>query len=195
MIKTVRVFIAVELPEDVKAGLAAIQLSVSRAGRDVVRWAAPEGMHVTLKFLGEIPESMVKQVADVMETAVVGFPKFGLATGELGFFPSPNRPRVFWIGLKGDLPALLHLQESVETATESLGFTREARGFSPHLTLARFRDDALPVPSREFVHRVGLLGAPESRLFTVDGISLMKSTLTPKGAIYSQLFRVELARS
>lgn len=188
----VRTFVAVELPQQVKDGLTGIQQDLKRAGNDVVRWVTAEGMHLTLKFLGEIPVDMVSQVDAALEEAAAGIPPFGLATAELGFFPNATSPRVFWIDLKGDVPALLRLQENVELALNALGFRREARGFSPHLTLARFRDTAQPEKRKAFGEEVVHRKASASLAFTVDGINLVKSILTPGGAIYARLTRVPL---
>ena len=187
-----RTFVAVELPQQVKDGLTGIQQDLKRAGNDVVRWVMAEGMHLTIKFLGEIPVDMVSQVDAALKEAAAGIPPFGLETAELGFFPNATSPRVFWIDLKGNVPALLRLQENVELALDALGFRREARGFSPHLTLARFRDTALPERRKAFGEEVVHRKVPASWAFTVDGINLVKSTPTSGGVIYARLTRVPL---
>ncbi|MBI2957306.1 MAG: RNA 2',3'-cyclic phosphodiesterase [Chloroflexi bacterium] len=191
----VRAFVAIELPQAAKEGLAAIQEGLKKAGRDVVRWVSPEAIHLTLKFLGEIPEDMAPQVKTALEVAAAGMPGFRVETGELGFFPNASRPRVFWVGLVGDIPELLRLQENVEVALEVLGFQREARAFSPHLTLARFKDEAGPVERRSFAEKALAVKLPQPLEIPAAGLSLMRSVLKPTGAVYTRLEFVPLAKS
>lgn len=187
-----RVFVAVGLPQEVKAGLSVMRRDLNTAGGEAVRWVSEDGIHLTLKFLGEIPEGMVVSVSGALEHAVEGVKPFGLEISESGFFPSAKRPKVFWVGLKGDLDSLLVLHNKVDKAMGSLGFQCEEREFSPHLTLARFREKATDEQKRAFVEHVTRSKLMRFAPIRVDGISLMKSVLNPAGSIYSELARFRL---
>ncbi|MEW6034102.1 MAG: RNA 2',3'-cyclic phosphodiesterase [Chloroflexota bacterium] len=188
----VRAFVAIELPQEVKTLLTEIQSGLRRAGKTFVRWVSPEGVHLTLKFLGDTPADMIPKATGALEEAASGLAPFRLETAGLGVFPNPRQTRVLWIGLKGETQPLLHLQEQIETAFAPLGFLREARAFTPHLTLARLRDNATPPERQEFGEAAMCYNAAPPRAFLVDGVSLMRSTLTPSGAIYTRLALVPL---
>ncbi|MCD6358584.1 MAG: RNA 2',3'-cyclic phosphodiesterase [Dehalococcoidia bacterium] len=180
----IRSFIAVELPVDVRNELGVIEEKL-RHGMDLsVKWVNPKSIHLTLKFLGNIPQAKVPQIADALATVTKDNSPFSLELGELGVFPNLRRPRVIWLGLDGDVDKLISLQKKVDAALEALGFAREARPFKAHLTLGRVR-------GRGGQHDLGELLAdanPENGCcFEVNGVSLMKSRLTPQGAIYMQL--------
>ena len=131
-----RAFIAIDLPEPLHAALAEAQQSFRSACRDA-RWTRPEGIHLTLKFLGEISDAQTKQVVEAL--AQMGpFEPFPVEVKGFGFFPQAHRPRVFWAGVAAP-PALAELAARVESRMEKIGFAREDRAFSPHLTLARFQ--------------------------------------------------------
>lgn len=188
MADTLRLFIALELPADVLDALAAVQ---DRLGADsperAVRWTRPEGIHLTLRFLGDTPADRQDAISRAMREAVKGHGPLALRAEGLGCFPNPAKPRVVWVGLKGDLPALEVLQKAVERALKPLGFTPEKRGFSPHLTLGRLHREA----SRADVQAVGRLvtstGVGQVAAWTADAVSLMRSELRPDGARYTCL--------
>lgn len=178
-----RAFIAIELPEELRAELARQQVALRAASSDA-RWTRPEGIHLTLKFLGEISEAQVGQVAQALE-ALGEFPPFPVEVAGFGFFPEARRPRVFWVGVKAGA-ALGELAQRFEAALEKLGFARERRVFSPHLTLARFQA-ARPQPA--------LADWLESRQgfsfgrFQVSEFFLYESKLSPQGAQYRKVAR------
>jgi 2'-5' RNA ligase len=130
-----RLFVATDIPEDVRAALAALVASLRSTCRDA-RWARIEGLHVTLKFIGEIPEGKVGAIVSALRGVPVAKP-IALNFRGLGFFPNERRPRVLWAGVEAgsELPTLA---AAVETALIPVGISREDRAFSPHLTLARF---------------------------------------------------------
>ena len=146
----------------------------------------PRGVHLTLKFLGYVDEAKVPALVQALTRACEGSGPFELALSGLGVFPSPSRPRVAWVGLSGGVETLLRLQEGVENVLSPLGFPREERSFTPHLTIARLREGVAPQEARAFGEAF-LRASPESVSFKVEGISLMKSQLTPSGAIYTRL--------
>lgn len=183
-----RAFIAIDLPEAIHAALREKQATF-RAVCPQANWARPEGIHLTLKFLGEISEVQVKQVSDAL-SALGQFEAFEIEVKGFGFFPDARRPRVFWAGLEAP-PALAELAARVETALGALGFPREPRPFTPHLTLARFK---IPRPQtalqKLLEQEVGTVGEPPLLgRFGVSEFFLFESKLSPRGAEYSKRAR------
>jgi 2'-5' RNA ligase len=178
-----RAFIAIDLPEPLRAALAQAQQSFRTASPDA-RWTRPEGIHLTLKFLGEISDAQLKQVVEAL-AAVGSFEPFSVVVSGFGFFPQARRPRVFWAGVAAP-PEITALAERVETKMEKIGFAREDRAFSPHLTLARFQVPR-PQPALEeaiFRRAPGSLGE-----FQASEFFLFESKLSPQGAQYRKLMR------
>ncbi|MBI2866108.1 MAG: RNA 2',3'-cyclic phosphodiesterase [Chloroflexi bacterium] len=190
--QTVRAFVAIELPPPMLSALAQLQQELRARGGNYVRWTNPEGIHLTLAFLGEVRASLVDTLVPALEQACAPVPPFSLGLGTAGAFPSVRSPRVLWVGLAGHLDSLALLQRRVAEALRPLGFPPEARGFSPHLTLGRVREGTPPVQRQRLGEALAFCTIPQPPLFTVDGVSLMRSQLTPQGAIYSRLHRVEL---
>ena len=188
----IRAFIAVELPSGLKNELAELETQLKKASPPVVKWVEPNSIHVTLKFLGEISEDSIEELMLAIEETAQGILPFQLEVRGVGAFPNLERPQVLWTGVKGELEKIAQLQKRIESNTEQLGSPRESRAFSPHLTLGRVRDEAGPNERR----RLGKLLADTT--FTalhnvdVDAVNLMKSQLTPGGAIYSCIGSVKL---
>jgi 2'-5' RNA ligase len=188
----IRAFIAVELPSGLKNELAELETQLKKASPPVVKWVDPNSIHVTLKFLGEISEDSIEELMLAIEETAQGILPFQLEVRGVGAFPNLERPQVLWTGVKGELEKIAQLQKRIESNTEQLGSPRESRAFSPHLTLGRVRDEAGPNERR----RLGKLLADTT--FTalhnidVDAVNLMKSQLTPGGAIYSCIGSVKL---
>jgi RNA 2',3'-cyclic 3'-phosphodiesterase len=151
----------------------------------VVRWVDPNSIHITLKFLGEISEDSIDELMMAIEEAVQGTAPFKLEVCEVGTFPDMNRPQVIWVGVKGETDKIAQIQKRIEAITEQLGFPREKRAFSPHLTLGRVRNEATP-NERQRLGKL-LTGTTFTALHNVDvkSVNLMKSQLTPMGAIYT----------
>ena len=153
----------------------------------------PEGVHLTLKFLGDVPADRIGAIADVAGRAAARHAPFALSLSGVGAFPSGRAPRVLWAGIAGDLDRLVALQASVDGCLAELGFARERRAFNPHLTLARLRD---PASREERARALGVLKAAQPRgeaRFDVDGVALFQSTLGPGGAVYRRLSRASLS--
>ncbi len=181
-----RTFVAIELPGRVREALERHIRRLRQQLPGSFRWVKPESVHLTLKFLGDIEEAQASAIAEALRRSLAGHPQFDLRTGRLGCFPNAKRPRVVWMGVEGDLDALAGLQLKVEEACTDLGFEREKRRFVPHLTLGRASRSA----------PVSLDKAPgESEPFTVTRISLMKSELTPGGAVHTRLDSFELVQN
>ena len=193
MRKPVRAFLAIELPGSVKAALARVVAELRAARLGGLRLVRPEGIHLTLKFLGDVPVNRIDAIGAAAERAAGRHAPFTLSLSGVGAFPGGRAPRVLWAGIAGDLDSLRTLQSSVDGSLAQLGFARERRAFNPHLTLARMRDSA----SREDRSRalcVLRAAQPEEALaFDVDATALFQSTLGPGGAVYRRLLRAPLA--
>lgn len=187
---TLRCFVAVDLPSDLKQQLTDLISSLkSAATSNSIRWVRPDGIHLTLKFLGEVPAERQGEI-EAATTAALANPQtkpFELTAGGLGVFPKPSQPRVIWVGLSGNLQALAHLQKQVETALAHIGFPPESRAFSPHLTLGRVPDLSLEEKQRigQFIQNYPVKS--ELARFEVNEAVLMESILRPEGAIYRPL--------
>ena len=190
----IRSFIAIELPEEVKEGLARLRNELERDEHRFVKWVDTGGIHLTLKFLGNIPFKQVTEITEAMEEAAQGIPPFHLEISGLGVFPGLKQARVFWVGIGGEIDKLSRLQRNIDSALAALGFAREERPFVPHLTLARIRQGASPSERRSFGELVSSTFFGDKYQVAVGTISLMKSQLTPAGAIYTCLSLVELRR-
>ncbi|MEI7768377.1 MAG: RNA 2',3'-cyclic phosphodiesterase [Chloroflexales bacterium] len=176
-----RLFIAIDLPDPVRAALAEAQSRLRRSAPPA-RWAAVEGMHLTLQFLGEADAGRVPDLLAAI--SAIPTPPFALRLGGLGAFPSAERPRVLWVGIEGDLAALDRLQRAVTAATRPLGFAPEERSFAPHLTLGRARQD---VGSQQIQALAAALRrtAPPVPVDWVTGCPyLFESVSTPSGVVY-----------
>lgn len=188
----IRSFIAIELPDEVRQGLAKLRNELERDEHRFVKWVNPEGIHLTLKFLGSIPAGRVTEVTRAMEGATRGISPFHLQISGLGVFPSLTQVRVFWVGIDGEMDKLSRLHQNIDSALGALGFAREERPFVPHLTLARIRQGASPSDKRSFGALVDSAVFEHEYDVEVKAVSLMKSQLTPAGAVYSRLAIVGL---
>jgi 2'-5' RNA ligase len=188
----IRSFIAIELPDELKLELTRLETRLKSAKQPWVKWVNPAGIHLTLKFLGNIAADMTGEITRVMEEAVQGIPPFHLEVRELGVFPNLKRVQVAWVGISGEVDKLSQLQKQIETSLTPLGFAPESRPFTPHLTLARLRDQALPDERQRFGQLIASTKFEVSYTIEVDAISLMRSQLTREGAIYSQISSVKL---
>lgn len=188
---TLRLFVGIGLPPEVKDALAQTQAQLRQDGR-AVSWAAPETLHLTLHFLGSTDPALVEPIGAALRAALQGHNRFELRLGPAGVFPNPRRPNVFWQGVEGAVPALKQLQEQVVAALEPLGFKREQRPYSPHLTLGRARRDADPAALERLGARTAGLPAPATLAWTVERVSLFQSELLPGGPRYTPLDTVDL---
>jgi len=192
---TWRTFIALELSQELKAELGRLQerLREQMPPRSV-RWVQLDGIHLTLKFLGDTPLARVEEVKSALARVAAGSEPFSFSVGGLGCFPNTRQPRVVWVGVQEPTGALTHLQRTVEAHIAPLGFPTEQRPFSPHLTLGRVRKEA----SRSEVQQIGqvVTASPVGPLgqMAATGISYIKSDLQPSGAVYTTLFEARLGQ-
>ena len=177
----IRAFIALTLPREYQDALARIRDFQGRTLRSKTSWTRPGNWHLTLKFLGEVEEKQVSAIKRVLSG--VQFKAFMFQAGGAGFFPPGRSPRVLWVGVDRGGDACAGLAGSVEKALLPLGFAREKRKFSPHLTLARVRR-AAPDPWDEIMNNLSQLSWPA---FKVDSFVLQQSVLGPQGPTYTPL--------
>lgn len=182
-----RLFVAVNLPPELRAAIHAAAAPL-RADPFPVRWVDPDGIHVTLKFLGEVERERLDDVVATLERACVGAKAFPLEVGGFGAFPSADRARVVWVGC-APAPPLELMQHGIERAFAELGFPVEGRPFRPHCTLGRARGEAR-AGVRGLGARLDALAFADT--FMVTSIDLMESTLTPRGARYAVRHAVRL---
>lgn len=190
---TMRSFVAISLPETARRALRRAQDKLKRSpGSQACRWVQPECIHLTLKFLGDIPADDPPLIVAALERQSGPQAPFELTLTGLGCFPNPQRPRVVWIGIGGDVALLSQLQRSVEQALNELGYPPEGRPFSPHLTLARVRDGARRSDVAALGQTIGSSSLGEVARIRVAHLALMRSELRPGGPIYTELARVDL---
>ena len=189
----IRSFVAIELPEEAREGLARLRKELERDEHKFVKWVDPRGVHLTLKFLGNIPSKRVAEITEAIEEAVQGISPFHLEISGLGAFPGLRQARVFWVGIGGEVDKLSKLQQNLDSAFAALGFAKVERSFVPHLTLARIRQGASPLERKSFGELVGSAIFKDKYHIKVEAINLMRSQLTPAGAIYTCLSAVELS--
>jgi len=188
----VRSFIAIELPDELKVGLAELEAQLKQGKPPSVKWVDPSSIHLTLKFLGNIAVDRISAITRAMEEATRELSPFQLKVTGLGVFPNLKRVQVVWVGIGGEVDKLGQLQQRIESNLVPLGFTAESRRFTPHLTLARLRDQALPDERQRFGQLIASTKFEAVYTIKVDSINLMKSQLTREGAIYSRLSSVGL---
>jgi RNA 2',3'-cyclic 3'-phosphodiesterase len=199
-----RLFIALDIDDEIRGRIVRFVEGVSGFAPDA-RWAKPESLHVTLKFIGEQPEAMLEEIKSAL--GAVAASAITLQFRGYGFFPTVKAPRVFWIGIESG-PQLATLAAAVDQQTAHLGIPEEERVFSPHLTLARGgargnRGSGSPHwgkedgPNRSFQRlqeKLAALPLPEFGTMTAHEFFLYQSQLSPGGSRYTKLARFELRR-
>lgn len=179
----IRIFVAVDLPEEFRDEIRGIQ---SRFSGLKLKLVDPELVHVTMKFIGDVKESCVPEIVEALEN--VKCKPFDALIGGIGVFPKPKAPRVLWLGAEGNFE-LLH--DEVESSLSNFRFKKDKKRFTAHATLARIK--FIPAGQKdEFLELLDELSDVELGKMAVDRISLKKSTLTPHGPIYETLHEVML---
>lgn len=188
-----RVFVAIETPKAICLLLAAqVEQLKRRIPTGVVRWLGLEGIHLTLKFLGDVSPGKIDQIVSLLESIARQYEPFEVDISDLGCFPNTHRPRVLWVGVQEHSGTLVDLQKSLEDGFESIGFKREGRSFHPHLTIGRVKRrverSALQSLSKIVEEKtLGNIGR-----FQVNEICLIRSDLQPSGAVYTKLATIRL---
>ena len=186
---TTRTFIAIEMPVKVKDLIASHVERLKGFVSKGIKWVDPRTAHLTLAFLGNVPDTRLPTLPQIVDSVAAASPPIHLKTGPLGAFPNPRRPRVLWLGLDGDTQLLSRMQGHLQDALEADGFPRERRAFNPHVTLGRARGKgAIPIPEA-VLNRL----AEDTLALEVREIVLMSSVLTARGPIHTPIHRAPLS--
>jgi len=182
-----RTFIAVELPEQIKKQIEVLQVPLKKTNA-FVSWVKPGNIHITLKFLGEVPEEKIDEVFSATELALKGAKSFKMNLKGMGAFPDFRRPRVIWIGTGKGGEELSDMANKIEDEMEKIGYPKEKRKFSPHFTIGRVKSPKNIEKLVELVKSADF----ETEDIEVNEVTVMKSQLHPAGAIYTPLKKIPL---
>jgi RNA 2',3'-cyclic 3'-phosphodiesterase len=188
----IRSFIAIELPPEVKSTLARVQTQLKSGSKAPVKWVDPGSIHLTLQFLGYIDSGITGNITAALEQACRGMRPFPIGLEGLGVFPNQRRVRVVWVGLTGEVEKLGLLQGRIASGLAPLGFKAEVRPFSPHVTLARVREQATPEERQSLGQLVAGTTMEGGGNLNVNAVHLMRSQLTREGPVYTRLASVIL---
>jgi len=183
-----RTFIAVGISSEVRERIAQIQAEFKKGDADV-KWVEPENLHLTLKFLGEVSEEKISGVIEKTRMAAYGISNFRVHLSGFGSFPNLKFPRVVWIGIKEGSEELKNLSERIEENLSQLGFAKEKREFSAHLTIGRVRS---PREKGKLVKKIEELERSDVGEFSVDRVLVMESQLSSRGPTYRIIEEVNL---
>ncbi|MFH1478483.1 MAG: RNA 2',3'-cyclic phosphodiesterase [Candidatus Omnitrophota bacterium] len=180
---TIRAFIAVEIPLAIKEKLSLLISDLKKSNANV-KWVGIEGLHFTLKFLGDIEKDKVGDISKELKKISSSSSIFSVKFSKIGAFPNMNKPRVIWLGISQGENNLISLNKKIELSMEELGFQKEGREYKAHLTLGRVRSFENISQLAKIINslKIHIKGSVE-----INKIVLYQSTLTPKGAIYTPL--------
>ena len=187
-----RTFIAVEISSQMQKKIqAAVEPLRKELGSTLIRWVPIQNIHITLKFLGDVSPASVDYLTQILRAEADSVPAFDIAISGLGSFPSLRRPRVLFIGIQA--PAELEaLYRGIESACERLGYKSEDRGFSPHLTVGRVKQDASATDQQKIRRALAGTTIDSPGTARVNFVHLYKSDLKPSGSVYTQIFSAPL---
>ena len=189
-----RAFIAVEIPLDIRQDIEHATSNLRRGTGSLIRWVAVENMHLTLKFLGDIPSANMEVLTQMIRAQADSFHCFDIHLTGIGSFPGPKRPRVIYIGIQA--PAELEaFQRQLESATRRLGYNSEERAFSPHLTIGRIRQNIPPDDLQKIRRALEASKIDSPGTAKVNSVHLYKSDLKPTGPVYTKLFSAHLRKT
>lgn len=187
-----RAFIAIELPQPLQDAIGKQTVRLRQTcGDDLIRWVPTQNMHLTLKFIGNIANTHLDFLKQLLTRTAELHPQFDLQIGGIGAFPTSKRPRVLWAGIHAPTD-LASLQRNIEAGTARLGYEKEERPFSPHLTIGRVRQNIGTADLTKI--RIGLDSIQISNIGSarIDSIQLYKSELHSSGSVYTKLFSAPL---
>ena len=189
-----RLFIGIELPDAIKTRAADVSADLrdrlsTASRRTTLRWVNPENLHITLWFLGEVADDRTAAIATALREPF-RTPTFDLAISGAGLFPASGAPRTLWLGLTAGVDPLVALYGELSTRLPALGFQPEKRAYSPHLTVARFKDVARPDAAA--IRRAVAQTQADVGACSITALTLFRSRLSPKGSQYEPLLRVPL---
>jgi len=187
MAASIRSFIAVHLPDNVREQISLFESRLKRLDSDV-KWIRPNNMHITLKFLGDIKQEQIESIANVMFDTAKPIEPFEIIVQGVGAFPNASRPRVLWLGIQSEGKVLENMASELDQMLSRLYFKTDNRVFKPHLTLGRVKSQRKIEEVIQVLFQEGF----ESRPFCVNHIHLMQSRLKPSGAEYQVLKSIQL---
>ena len=182
-----RTFIAIELNTTLTQSIADIQQQFKKANADV-KWIEPPNAHITLKFLGDTSLEKISGIQKMIQAVASRISPFTIEFQEIGAFPQLEHPRIIWIGLKEHQNIIKDIAQQLENELASLGFPKERRDFSSHITIGRVRSLR---GKAELMERIQEVTVPHLTQ-EINCLTLFQSTLTPQGAIYKILFQSPL---
>ena len=191
----IRAFIAIDLSQEILERIDQMSLDLrSRLEEIPVRWVPADNIHLTLKFLGNVSTANLEMLKEIMGNVVANHHECDISVGGIGAFPKTHNPRVIWVGM--EVPQeLISLQHNIEIETARLGYSREHRPFSPHLTFGRVSRNASSQDVRAIAeildnYKVGFLGATR-----ITSVYLYRSDLKPEGAVYTPIYTAVLGEA
>jgi len=179
--ETLRTFIAIELSEELRQELRKLQQELKQSNIDA-KWVKSENIHLTLKFLGNIDLNQIEQTKNILKETSRQVKPFHLHLSGVGAFPKLDYPRVLWVGVDEGENETTEIAKRLEEDLEKIGFQKENRPFSPHLTLARIHGSKNKDKLKSLIQQTTFISKNKTY---VDKVTLFKSTLTPKGSIYN----------
>jgi len=192
--EAIRAFIAIELEPPLQAALADLQSRLKRNPLSrLARWVDPGSIHLTLKFLGDVPEERLPLIGATLDKVCRAHVPFALRLAGLGCFPNARRPRVVWAGVEEETGRLERLQMAVERELAREGFPREERRFTPHLTLARVHERVARQEVEALGNAVSAYAVVERPTMMARAVHLIESDLRPSGAVYTVRHEATLA--
>jgi RNA 2',3'-cyclic 3'-phosphodiesterase len=194
LMQTIRAFIAGELSSDTKQTLKTILSEFQNKSDRRFRWIPLENIHLTLKFIGNIELNTLEQIKTALASIVPTRPEIAYHLEKFGIFPHVDHPRIFWLGVKAPT-ALIELVDMLEENAARYGIQRETRPFTPHLTLCRFQPDMDKTSIRDFMNSLSSDLLNFSCQDLLNNITVFKSTLTPKGALYTPITRFYMQKN
>src|SRR4030066_21905 len=191
-VSVIRAFIAIDLSPEIHQRLEdVLQDYRKQLDKVPIRWVPVLNIHLTLKFLGDVSLSNLNMLTNMIQAEVSNHHQFEISVGGSGAYPNIRQPRVIWVGVEAP-QELNAIQNGIETTTSRLGYAREERAFSPHLTIGRVSRNATSSDLKTISQalektRIGFLGAT-----CVEKVHLYRSDLRPTGAVYTQIFSSSL---
>lgn len=186
-----RTFIAIELPQEIKDGLARLQSQLKKAGADV-KWVKPKNIHLTLKFLGEISAKQLPKVIEIIEEVTRTKKQFKIGLSSCGAFPGKKAPRVIWVGVNKGNEEIRFIVQELEEKMEEIGIPKEERPFSSHITIGRVKGALNTGKLSGVLKESENYPGGENIEFDVRRLTLFKSTLGQAGPSYEALKEVSI---
>ncbi|MHB0857486.1 MAG: RNA 2',3'-cyclic phosphodiesterase [Anaerolineae bacterium] len=191
--RPVRAFVAIRLSPGILAAIAQVQARLRGGeGGSAARWIAPSSVHLTLKFLGDVPGERLPVVYDAVSRAVETYGPLTLALASVGCFPNLHRPRIVWLGIREPSGQLVGLQAGIESELAIEGFPTEARAFTPHLTIGRAQPSARLPELQALAHAVESYRLERGVEMCATEVHVLQSDLRPSGAVYTELYAAPL---